>query len=95
MDNKFSFSFMPKQPKLRPCEVNGEKALFHRWEEYAYVVEASPMIGGHPGGQIHETFAIVEMEDGQIKEVKPRKVRFSDTKEYMALMTEGGLPDGK
>ena len=86
MPRDFEFSFAPKSPKLRPCMVDGEKALFHRWEDYATVLEPSPMVGGHPGGQLRETFAIVEMESGQVMEVKPTKVKFEDTSEYMALL---------
>lgn len=86
MPKEFEFSFAPKSPKLRPCMVDGEKALFHRWEDYATVLEPSPMVGGHPGGQLRETFAIVEMESGQVMEVKPTKVKFEDTSEYMALL---------
>ena len=86
MPKEFEFSFAPKSPKLRPCMVDGEKALFHRWEDYATVIEPSPMVGGHPGGQLRETFAIVEMESGQVMEVKPTKVKFEDTSEYMALL---------
>ena len=36
------------------------------------------MRGGHPGGQISATFAIVEYEDGTIHEVEPQNVRFVD-----------------
>ena len=86
MPKEFEFSFAPKSPKLRPCMVDGERALFHRWEDYATVIEPSPMVGGHPGGQLRETFAIVEMESGQVMEVKPTKVKFEDTSEYMALL---------
>ena len=86
MPKEFEFSFAPKSPKLRPCIVDGERALFHRWEDYATVIEPSPMVGGHPGGQLRETFAIVEMESGQVMEVKPTKVKFEDTSEYMALL---------
>lgn len=86
MPKEFEFSFAPKSPKLRPCMVDGEKALFHRWEDFATVIEPSPMVGGHPGGQLRETFAIVEMESGQVMEVKPTKVKFEDTSEYMALL---------
>lgn len=86
MPREFEFSFAPKSPKLRPCMVDGEKALFHRWEDYATILEPSPMVGGHPGGQLRETFAIVEMESGQVMEVKPTKVKFEDTSEYMALL---------
>ena len=86
MSEEFQFSFVPKAPRLRPCTVDGVNALFHRWEDFATVLEPSPMVGGHPGGQLRETFAIVEMEDGQIREVKPSKVVFKDTKRYITLV---------
>ncbi len=86
MAGKFSVDLFPKAPKLRPCMVGDRKGLFHRWEDYAAVIDASPMIGGHPGGQLRETYAIVELEDGQIKEFKPNKVRFCDTQEYIKLV---------
>ena len=85
MNNGFTFALQQRAPKLRPCTVDGEKALFHRWEEYAMVLEPSPMVGGHPGGQVRQTYAIVELENGQVKEVKPSKVVFSDTSERMVM----------
>lgn len=92
MNNDFTFTLQPREPKLRPCTVDGNNALFHRWEEYAVVIEPSPMVGGHRGGQLCQTYAIVEMEDGQVKEVKPSKIRFRDTKERFALLTEMEAP---
>lgn len=62
--------------EYRPCYVDGKKALFHRWENRVEVVEPSIMVGGHPGGQIKRTCAIVEYEDGRIESVYPTKVRF-------------------
>ena len=88
-NNKWSFTLEPERPILRTCEVDGEKAWFHRWEDYAAVIEPSPMVGGHPGGQLRETYAIVEMEDGRIREVKPTKVVFTDTKVYLAFKQGG------
>lgn len=85
MSEEFQFSFIPKTPKLRPCKVGGEDALFHRWVDYAMVIGPSPMVGGHHGGQVWETYAIVEMEGGQIREVKPSNVVFTDTREYAAI----------
>lgn len=86
-NKEFSFTFQPKPPRLRPCTVRGEKALFHRWEDYAVVLAPSVMVGGHPGGQMREMFAIVELESGQVLEVKPTEVKFDDTREYMSLIT--------
>ena len=64
----------------RPCLVEGKKYLFHQWENLAWVVNASPLRGGHPGGQRSTTMAIVEDEDGRVHEVYPSKVKFIDDK---------------
>ena len=64
--------------EYRKCMVDGERALFHRWHEFCDVVDASPMIGGHPGGQIKYTLGTVEYEDGTIEEVAPHKIKFCD-----------------
>ena len=69
---------------LRPCLVNGRKALFHRWMERRWLVDASPLQGGHPGGLCAMTMALVEDERGQIREVYPREVHFLDTHWQMA-----------
>lgn len=54
------------------------KALFHCWSHHSELYDASPMIGGHPAGQVSGTFAIVEYEDGTIHEVEPTQIRFVD-----------------
>lgn len=36
-----------KNPKGRTRKVQ-RKALFHKWDEIKQVIDASPMIGGHP-----------------------------------------------
>lgn len=62
--------------EYRPCFVDGEKALFHRWEEESYVIPPSVMVGGHNGGEIKRTLAIVECEDGTINRVEPTRIKF-------------------
>lgn len=72
--------------ELRRCLVVGAsgdgsnrltyKANFHRWMDEAYVVEASPLIGGAPAGQIKFTRAIVEDDDGQVHTVPPSSIKF-------------------
>lgn len=75
--------------ELRPCVVNGQKALFHRWMDISKVIPPSPMKGGHPGGTISEVFGIVEKEDGSVCECYPYKIRFVDEKiEEYAFMEE-------
>lgn len=65
------------RPEIRLCEVKGEIGYFHCWEHRADVVDASPMIGGHPGGQISYILGIVEFSDG-VKRVDPTFIKFSD-----------------
>ena len=64
------------------------KALFHCWNYRSELYDASPMIGGHPGGQISGTFAIVEFEDGTIHEVEPTQIRFVDNPMIEYVFTE-------
>lgn len=69
-----------QETKRRPCLVGNHKHWFLRWQTRRWVVEPSPMVGGHPGGQCEVTMAIVEdMETGQVGEVYPREVRFLDS----------------
>lgn len=56
------------------------KALFHCWSYRSELVGESPLRGGHPGGQISDTFGLVEYEDGTMHEVKPQNIRFVDGK---------------
>lgn len=64
--------------EYRACYVNGEKALFHRWTENRQIIEPSAHKGGHSGGVISFTRAIVEFESGNIAEVLPRDICFAD-----------------
>ena len=68
---------------LRPCLIDTEenlaKAWFHRWTERNEFIPPSPMIGGHSGGMLKYTFALVEFEDGHVGEVAPERVKFTDT----------------
>ncbi len=60
----------------RRCTVDGQNAVFHMWAERAEVVAASVMVGGTPAGQIKWVTAIVEFDDGTVKEVLPNRVKF-------------------
>lgn len=64
--------------KLRPCEVKGEKAYFHRWVDKSEIITPSMMIGGHDGGVVRATLAIIELEDGRVEECYPHEVVFKD-----------------
>lgn len=73
---------MDDNKQLRKCNVviNGhnEKALFHRWSFISKVVEASPTIGGHPGGTVAYTVGIVELENGKVANLFPEHITFTD-----------------
>lgn len=74
--------------KLQETRRWEEKALFHRWVEERQLVDASAMIGGHPGGEIATTLAIVEYMDGRVEKVLPGRIRFLDTKDNMPVGTK-------
>lgn len=61
----------------RECVVNGKVGYFCCWEQYANVVEPSPMTGGHPGGQLAAVYAIVEFDDG-VRRVSIADIQFTD-----------------
>lgn len=75
----------------RPCVIDGVKALFHRWEEVSEIVYPSLMKGGHPGGEMKGTLAIVEMEDGSVRRVAPDAVRFTDNAKLFDLYCMGNF----
>ena len=63
-------------------ELGAKRALFHGWDGIKQVIDASPMIGGHPGGQIAYTMGIVEYMDGTVDRVYPEYIRFLDTEDF-------------
>lgn len=65
--------------ELRLCEVNGEIGYFHCWEHWSNVVDASPMIGGHPGGTVSTVCGIVEFSNG-VQRIDPTEILFCDEK---------------
>lgn len=69
---------------LRPCLVDDQKALFHRWANKSQVVAPSNLMGGHFGGKLEQVMAVVEYEDGSVGEVYPYRVKFLDTPWAMA-----------
>lgn len=66
------------ETEKRPCIAKGRAALFHRWIERSEVVEPSPLLGGHNGGVVTWTAALVEYEDGTVGEVLPQNIKFLD-----------------
>lgn len=73
---------MKIKQERRLCTVNGEAGYFHTWEQYSKPIEASPMVGGHPGGVVSYILGIVEFEDG-IKRVEPTVIKFCDEEHEM------------
>lgn len=63
---------------LRTCKYKDKNYLFHCWEHYSEIIESSPMMGGHSGGVIGCTFAILEDEQGKICRVQPYEITFTD-----------------
>lgn len=63
--------------ETRLCEVNGELGYFHCWEHWSNVIDASPLRGGHPGGQIGQVYGIVEFP-GEVRRVEPCEIHFKD-----------------
>lgn len=67
----------------RPCFVVRDdgsklKAIFHRWSDISEIYAPSPLEGGHPGGVVKGTLAIVELESGQVGTASPEKITFID-----------------
>lgn len=56
------------QPFLRPCLVDGRKALFHKWTY---------------GSLDDNLYGLVEMENGNVLMTKPDYICFLDTKSKM------------
>ncbi|SHO50107.1 hypothetical protein [Anaerocolumna xylanovorans] len=84
-EEKEMISFMPLQIKenLRTCIVelpgkNKRMALFHKWIDKSEIISPSPMVGGHSGGELKFTMAIVEFEDGTVRCVLPERIQFTD-----------------
>lgn len=63
---------------MRTCKYKDKNYLFHCWEHYSEIIEPSPMVGGHGGGVIGCTFAIVEDEEGHVFRVHPYEIHFTD-----------------
>lgn len=71
---------MKIEVELRPCKVNGKKALFHTWSNKSEIVDPSPLMGGHNGGVLKWTVGIIEFENGTVGEYLPNSIQFLDNK---------------
>lgn len=64
--------------ELRPCIVEGRKALFHSWQRSVDYIP--PLKGKHLGGTTEYIIGIIELENGAIEKVFPEEIRFIDNK---------------
>lgn len=64
--------------EYRPCIAAGQKYLFHMWMVESQVIPPSNLRGGHSGGQISTTWALVEDDSGNMRMVRPSDIRFLD-----------------
>ena len=63
----------------RPCLVGGERCLFHGAYVRQWTHGASPFIGGFTAGQESRLVAVVESEDGTMREVPATRIRLLDS----------------
>lgn len=79
----------------RPCiarqDGTPKKALFHRFVNVAEVVAPSIMTGGHPGGQLANTYALLEFEDGRLSMEPINRIIMLDSAEHFAAHDWGAL----
>lgn len=65
----------------RPCWYkHTQKAMFHKWCDIAQVLEPSPLVYGHKGGQLWYTVALIELQTGEMVKVMPEDIIFADDK---------------
>lgn len=81
---------MANNDELRPCVVNGSRALFHGWAE----VEKPNIEGGKQVGRWKNTVAVIEYLNGDVQPVNITCVRFLDGDRMFAQYDWGG-DDGK
>lgn len=73
MNNEITMKY-----ELRPCIVEGRKALFHSWQRSVDYIP--PLKDKHLGGTTEYIIGIIELENGTIQQVSPDEIRFIDNK---------------
>lgn len=76
-----AFGTITIRADVRPCLVGSAKvkALWHKWVDKSEIVPPSMLRGGHAGGVVADTFALVEYETGLVRLVPAVKVFFLDS----------------
>lgn len=60
--------------ETRPCWYDGKRAMFHRWVE-----STKPIMNKDESITIlRNTYALIELEDGTVKEVLKCNIKFAD-----------------
>lgn len=70
---------------LRPCIVNGSRAVFHGWAE----LEKPNIEDGEQVGRWKHTVALIEYQNGAVEMVTPGKMRFLDGAEVFGRFDWG------
>ena len=68
----------------RICTYNEQEYFFHGFFQASNLYDASPMIGGHPGGAVFYPVAVIEdCQNGQVHSVPADAIRFTgETNEW-------------
>ena len=66
---------------LCATEAEEHKGYFHKWSDRYWTIGQSPMVGGYAAGQMSQTVAIVEYEDGTVHEHSVGEIQFMDREE--------------
>ena len=74
------------QNQMQYTEIRG---LFHGW-----ITDAYPAKDEIPSGQMTKTYGLVEFEDGTVKRIRVRDIRFLDTGHIMgSIAWENDTPE--
>lgn len=89
-----SMEFRPTE--IRPCIINGRRAIFHRWINSAHPVppRGSEINEKTRYYQFRRTEALVEYEDGTVDRVYPTEIKFVDGGAFAAFDWSGAKEAG-
>lgn len=84
---------MVNESKLRPCKVGEEFYLFHGFTQISQIVPPSLVRGGHGGGVVAGSYAILEKRDGTVALAEAQRVQFLDMAKEFAKYEEEETKD--